>query len=80
MLSAKQALAELESIGDNRLAVANQEEVLLRQRGWEHTCDNPMSCWMWRKRIVNATGSAEYVVNRETALELEQRICEREAA
>jgi hypothetical protein len=25
------------------------EDRWLRNRGWEHTCDSPDSCWYWKK-------------------------------
>jgi hypothetical protein len=45
-------------------------ERYLRARGWEHTCDNPASTWLWQKALPDGR---VVLVSREWAIEMQER-------
>ena len=49
---------------DLHQAVEDAENAELRSRGWEMTCGNPGSLWLWKK--------GPWLVGRDTAIYLEE--------
>ena len=51
-------------------ALQSLKDGFLRQRGWEHTCDNPACMWLWQKALPD---SRIVVVDCDTAVHMQAR-------
>lgn len=51
-------------------ALQNEKHKYLRKRGWQYTCDNPASTWLWQKPLPDGR---IVVVDTDTAVGMQAR-------
>lgn len=55
-------------ISEAEEALEQAKHSFLRQRGWEYTCNNPASTWLWTKALPDGR---IVLVGQDTAVEMQ---------